>query len=353
MRASLIRALAILTKKDSTLDRHRMIAVLRDHDPDDLTDAARSIVKAQGGRVSQHMADIMMRSYASMTRKASKPPNGCYIWHPEGAVKDPEQGALEEWKQLQTIIGRLDTLEFQHRGWLLVLLGGLIAAVLTKPSTMSPVLFLVVGLIIVCIFCFMEMTTRMPKRTAIDRARKVERILQNGDPTYKGPAIAQTISEGASKTLKDIKRELRIANVWAFYIPLAIVVALIATPSILAAGATVTPAPAAPAKTPSKPVEVTEGGWVVKCSDASDPANSAHGLPFMLFKTHVGGHFDTFIFSSHNVPKCAMWHIADIDRLAKEKAPPRDYEITLVQHMDDKGDFDGTWDLLRMRSLNQ
>jgi hypothetical protein len=86
---------------------------------------------------------------------------------------------------------------------------------------------------------------------------------------------------------------------------------------------------------------------------ARDPTNSAHALPFMLFETHVGGHFDTFIFSSNNVPKCAMWHIADIDRPAKEKAAACDYEITVVQHMDDKGDFDGTWDLLKMKSLAQ
>jgi hypothetical protein len=71
----------------------------------------------------------------------------------------------------------------------------------------------------------------------------------------------------------------------------------------------------------------------------------------MLFQTKIGGHFDTFTFSSNNVPKCDAWQTRDIHQLDMEESTPRDYEITVIQHMNLRGDFDGTWDLIKMRSL--
>ena len=44
----------------------------------------------------------------------------------------PEDLAVEEWKQLQAIVGRLETLVFQNRGWLLLLLGALVAALYSE-----------------------------------------------------------------------------------------------------------------------------------------------------------------------------------------------------------------------------
>ena len=104
-------------------------------------------------------------------------------------------------------------------------------------------------------------------------------------------------------------------------------------------------------KPASKPVEATETGWIISCSDRSDLTSSAHGLPFMLFQTKIGGHFDTFTFSSNNVPKCETWQKRDVHELDMNESIPRDYEITVVQHSNWRGDFDGTWDLLRMKSL--
>ena len=71
----------------------------------------------------------------------------------------------------------------------------------------------------------------------------------------------------------------------------------------------------------------------------------------MLFQTKIGGHFDTFTFSSNNVPKCDTWQMRDVHQLDMEESTPRDYEITVIQHMNWRGDFDGTWDLIKMRSL--
>jgi len=105
------------------------------------------------------------------------------------------------------------------------------------------------------------------------------------------------------------------------------------------------------AQSASKPVEVVESGWIISCSDKSGEKTPAHGLPFMLFQTHIGGHFDVFTFSSNNVPKCETWQKRDVRELDMNEPASRDYEITVVQHMDAHGDFNGTWDLVKMRSL--
>jgi hypothetical protein len=144
-----------------------------------------------------------------------------------GDMETPDPRALEEWKQLQTIIGRLEGLEFQIRGWLLVLLGALIAALLSEKSRLTPHVFLIIGLTIVSIFCFMELTTRMPKRRAIHRARTVEQALQ-GNAEYNGPAIVANLSGDPSKRFKLLAREFLITNFLAFYVPLWILVAIIA-----------------------------------------------------------------------------------------------------------------------------
>jgi hypothetical protein len=123
-----------------------------------------------------------------------------------------------------------------------------------------------------------------------------------------------------------------------------------AIPAVFLLGA-VTACELPTARHTSKPVEMVESGWVITCSDKSEPTSSAHGLPFMLFQTHIGGHFDTFTFSSNNVPKCETWQKRDVDELFKQGSAKRDYEITVVQHMNAHDDFDGTWDLLKMRSL--
>jgi hypothetical protein len=59
-----------MIKIDPKLDRDRLISVLRENSPEDLSAAAQAIVKAQGGKVTNHTADILTRSYAAMAWKA-------------------------------------------------------------------------------------------------------------------------------------------------------------------------------------------------------------------------------------------------------------------------------------------
>jgi hypothetical protein len=71
MRSALITTLASAITQDPKLDRAAMIDALRDNDPTDLQETARAIAKAQGGKVPQHMLDVLMRCYRSKLRKAA------------------------------------------------------------------------------------------------------------------------------------------------------------------------------------------------------------------------------------------------------------------------------------------
>ena len=138
---------------------------------------------------------------------------------------DERDIAMEEWKQLQTIIGRFDTLEFQIRGWLLVLLGGLITALYSEKTNLQPFAFFVIALFAIGAFCLMELTTRRPKRIAITRAYDVEQSIRSNGP-YDSPGIAYNISEGAKSTIWNFLGEFKIATIWPFYILLFLFVVL-------------------------------------------------------------------------------------------------------------------------------
>ena len=80
-----------------------------------------------------------------------------------------ESLAMEEWKQLHSIVGRLETLVFQNRGWLLLLLGGLVAALYAERRLLTGRLFALVGTLLVLLFCWTELVLRVPMRRAIHR----------------------------------------------------------------------------------------------------------------------------------------------------------------------------------------
>jgi hypothetical protein len=130
---------------------------------------------------------------------------------------DERDIAVEEWKQLQTIIGRFDTLEFQIRGWLLVLLGILVTTLFTEKAQFHSGAFCIIGIFIVVAFCSMELMTRRPKRIAINRAHDVEDAIRQNEQ-FDSPRIADSISEGPKSTIRDLVAEFTIAHVWAFYL---------------------------------------------------------------------------------------------------------------------------------------
>src|SRR6516225_4898547 len=58
---------------------------------------------------------------------------------------NPDERAMEEWKQFQVIIGRYDGFDFSIRGWLLVLVGAAITARFSSATHISAWLFLVLA----------------------------------------------------------------------------------------------------------------------------------------------------------------------------------------------------------------
>ncbi|RSL18621.1 hypothetical protein EDE15_4211 [Edaphobacter aggregans] len=130
---------------------------------------------------------------------------------------DEKDIAVEEWKQLQTIIGRFDTLEFQIRGWLLVLLGVLLTALFSEKAQLKPSAFGLIGMFAVAAFCSMELTTRRPKRIAIIRAYDVEKAIRQ-NAQFDSPRIAYSFSNSPKATIWDILAEFKIAHVWTFYV---------------------------------------------------------------------------------------------------------------------------------------
>jgi hypothetical protein len=145
------------------------------------------------------------------------------------SLAQPDPRAMEEWNQLQIIIGRHEGLEFQIRGWLLLLLVALVAALFDDARQLSPTVFLVVGVLVIAAFGFMELMIRVPKREAIDRVGKVETALR-GEQSYDGPAICRTLSRGpgTSAWSRTAISEIQILWFWTFYLPLLAVVGIIA-----------------------------------------------------------------------------------------------------------------------------
>ena len=102
---------------------------------------------------------------------------------------------------------------------------------------------------------------------------------------------------------------------------------------------------------PSKPLEITESGWVIGCADSSPVESQSRGHPWMLFSTDPLGHFDTITFAAAGTPPCASWKKMQSTTWDLDHRRAPDYELTRVQHTDWLGRTDGTWDLVKMKSL--
>jgi hypothetical protein len=102
----------------------------------------------------------------------------------------------------------------------------------------------------------------------------------------------------------------------------------------------------------SKPVEITEVGWVVGCADQSPLDSPSHGRPWILFSTNILGHSDTITFNFSGTPPCSTWKKTTSTTYDLDHKREPDYELTRLQHTDWRGRPDETWDLVKMRSLS-
>jgi hypothetical protein len=143
------------------------------------------------------------------------------MWSKDMA-SEPNSVAIEEWRQLQTIIGRYDGLDVTIRGWLLALLGGLLAAFFAKGSHIHWSLLYFVWFAAEIAFILIEGYSRAIKRVATDRSGEVEQSLREPPFFYYGPLIHERLSEG-SLGWRDIVSEALEVQVWIFYAAVALV----------------------------------------------------------------------------------------------------------------------------------
>ena len=140
----------------------------------------------------------------------------------------PDTRAMEEWKLLSAVIARYESFEFQLRGWLLVILGGLIAALYAERSRLPWLRFAEIGSIVTIVFLWMELTLRRTKRKAIFRSRAVESALR-GEVEYDGPAITQHLTGSPPiSRFQLILMEVRVSSVWVFYLGLLVIILIFA-----------------------------------------------------------------------------------------------------------------------------
>src|SRR5690349_476663 len=105
----------------------------------------------------------------------------------------PNECAMEEWKQFQTIIGRYDGFDFSIRGWLLVLVGATMTARFSNHTHISAALFLLLTFTAILALLMSELSFRVVKRRAILRVFSVEAALRN-ERKYDGPRISEALS---------------------------------------------------------------------------------------------------------------------------------------------------------------
>jgi len=143
---------------------------------------------------------------------------GLFIGEQQKSTLHPDARAMEEWKQLQSIIGRLETLEFQVRGWLLVLLGGLVAALLNG-NKLKPPIFALVSIPALFAFCGMELVFRRSKRAAIRRGED-RREPASRQHELRWPADLRRNDRWRRLALWNLRylwKEARMVQVWSFY----------------------------------------------------------------------------------------------------------------------------------------
>ena len=100
-----------------------------------------------------------------------------------------------------------------------------------------------------------------------------------------------------------------------------------------------------------KPLEITETGWIVGCSDTSPQTSSSHGNPWILFSTNILGHMDSITLSAKNAPHCSEWKKTQSTEWDLDHKREPDYELIRQQHTDWLGQTDDTWDLVKVTLL--
>jgi len=118
----------------------------------------------------------------------------------------PNLVAIEEWKLLSATIARLEDVEYKMRSWLLALITGLAVALYSENIDLPVVGFMIIGILLVIVFAWMDLIHRMPKRKAIERSKEVEESLRKGGPAYSGPLMCVKLTARRTGKREELKR---------------------------------------------------------------------------------------------------------------------------------------------------
>ena len=144
--------------------------------------------------------------------------------------KIQRETAIEEWKLLESIIGRQEQIIFQMRRWLYALITALIIAYISGKATLLKCEFLLLGIVLIVLFLVVECLQRGPLRRAIKRAKSIEASIRGPEPyeKYNGPELSDRLSSSRFRDdFYDAINELIVTRVWFPYGILGLIIVLV------------------------------------------------------------------------------------------------------------------------------
>lgn len=143
---------------------------------------------------------------------------------------DEMEEAHEELGRIQGIIDRHEEHMFALRGWLLAVLGGLLAAHYTANIDLSTTELRIAMLLIAAIFLVLETRHVNLIEAVVERATTVEDLIRKHRKTpnevewYDGPRVNEACRDGARRTWPKSGMTF-LLNLW-FYVAVVVVVAV-------------------------------------------------------------------------------------------------------------------------------
>ncbi len=135
-----------------------------------------------------------------------------------------EKMALEELKIVETIINAQEQIRLKISGWGVATVSAISVAFLSKKLGLPPDSYLILSIIILAIFLWLDTVHRVAVDRAIQRSNYIESVLR-GEVAYDGPRIGESISvsNGIPYQLKSLKN----VRVYAPYLALSFAVIFI------------------------------------------------------------------------------------------------------------------------------
>ncbi|WP_020587119.1 hypothetical protein [Desulfobacter curvatus] len=105
---------------------------------------------------------------------------------------DKNDIAVEEWKQLESVIQKYDDIRLRLNGWLIALLSAFLVAVFTDKFELSIGTLVTLPIAVILFFYIAETCIGVGEARAIVRKKYVERCLRQGDD-YDGPRVSESL----------------------------------------------------------------------------------------------------------------------------------------------------------------